>query len=75
MPGKEIKFRDKSDIAKHGFNEPKRICSVLECDDATRLRNEAFARNTTVAEIIRTLVRDYFDAQDRKEQKKKKDKE
>lgn len=72
MPGKGIRFRDKSDIMKHGFNNPQRICSVLEHDDADRLREVAYTQKTTVAEIIRTLVRDYFDALDRK---KKKDKE
>lgn len=72
MPKKEIEFRKKGEIAKVGLNEPQRICSVLEKDDAEELRSRAFSLNTTVAEIVRTLVHQYLSEEESKSRKKEK---
>lgn len=55
-----IEFRDKTEITVNKIENPQRICCMINGDDMAALRQNALDNNTTVAEIIRALVRNYL---------------
>lgn len=55
-----MEFKKKSEITKAPIENPFRLQIIVSWDDAERLRVEAAKHNTTVSEIVRTLIAVYL---------------
>ena len=55
-----MEFKKKSEITKTPIENPFRLQIIVSGDDADRLRVEAAKHNTTVSEIVRTLIAVYL---------------
>lgn len=55
-----MEFKPKSEITKAPIENPFRLQVIISGDDVDRLRVEAAKHNTTVSEIVRTLIAVYL---------------
>lgn len=62
----DLKFRKRSEITITKLDDGRRISCVIPKKDCEALRSEAYDNETTVSEILRSLVCQYLQKKDKK---------